>query len=97
LYREFAGEGGDMLSSLVVKLADPNPYDLTEVDLTEYKGIVAPWNDWRAVEAQCRLLALGLLDQPSSWTSPRPAAATQPAVTGLASCRLGSFQPGRGK
>jgi hypothetical protein len=66
LYREFAGEGGDMLSSVVVKLANPNPYDLTEVDLTEYKGIVAPWNDWRAVEAQCRLLALGLLEQPTS-------------------------------
>jgi hypothetical protein len=65
LYGEFAGEGGDMLSSVVVKLANPNPYDLTEVDLTEYKGIVAPWNDWRAVEAQCRLLALGLLEQPS--------------------------------
>ncbi|MDB6101670.1 MAG: hypothetical protein JWO52_1669 [Gammaproteobacteria bacterium] len=65
LYREFAGEGADMLSSVVVKLANPDPYDLTEVDLTEYKGIVAPWNDWRAVEAQCRLLALGLLEQPS--------------------------------
>jgi hypothetical protein len=53
-----------MLSSVVVKLANPDPYDLTEVDLTEYKGIVTPWNDWRAVEAQCRLLALGLLEQP---------------------------------
>jgi hypothetical protein len=25
LYREFAGEGGDMLSSVVVKLANPDP------------------------------------------------------------------------
>jgi hypothetical protein len=65
LYREFAGEGGDMLSSVVVKLANPDPYDLTQVDLTEYKRIVAPWNDWRAVEAQCRVLALGLLEHPS--------------------------------
>lgn len=62
LYREFAGEGGDMLSSVVVKLANPDPYDLTEVDLSEYKGIVAPWNDWRAVEAQCRSLAIALLE-----------------------------------
>jgi hypothetical protein len=65
LYREFAGEGGDMLSTVVVKLANPDPYDLTAVDLTEYKGIVAPWNEWRAVEAQCRSLALALLEQPS--------------------------------
>jgi hypothetical protein len=65
LYREFAGEGGDMLSTVVVKLANPDPYDLTEVDLTEYKGIVAPWSDWRAVEGQCRSLALALLEQPS--------------------------------
>jgi len=64
LYREFAGEGGDMLSSVVVKLANPNPYDLTEIDLGEYKGIVAPWNDWRAVETQCRSLAVALLAKP---------------------------------
>jgi hypothetical protein len=62
LYREFAGEGGDMLSSVVVKLANPDPYDLTDVDLSEYKGIVEPWNDWRAVEAQCRALAVTLLE-----------------------------------
>jgi len=64
LYREFAGEGGDMLSTVVVKLSNPDPYDLTEVDLSEYKGIVAPWNDWRSVTAQCRSLALALLEQP---------------------------------
>lgn len=50
-----------MLVSLTVKLANPDPYDLTEVALGEYKGIVAPWNDWRAVEAQCRALAAALL------------------------------------
>lgn len=61
LYNEFAGEGGDMLLTLVTKLANPDPYDLTNVDLTEYKGIVAPWNDWRAVEKQCRALAVALL------------------------------------
>lgn len=62
LYAQFAGEGGDMLSSILVKLSKPDPYDLADVDLTEYKGIVAPWNDWRAVEAQCRALAVALLE-----------------------------------
>lgn len=63
LYAEFAGEGGDMLSTVVVKLTNPNPYDLTQVDLAEYRGIVAPWNDWHTVVKQCRALALALLDR----------------------------------
>jgi len=66
LYAEFAGEGGDVLVSVAVKLANPDPYDLTEVNLAEYKGIVAPWNDWHAVEAQCRALAAALLKPPAS-------------------------------
>jgi len=61
LYAEFAGEGGDMLVSIAVKLTNPDPYDLTEIDLSEYKGIIAPWNNWPAVEAQCRALVLALL------------------------------------
>lgn len=61
LYGEFSGEGGDMLTSLVTKLAAPDPYDLTDVDLSEYKGIIEPWNDWRAVETQCRGLAEAIL------------------------------------
>jgi len=50
-----------MLTTVVVKLSNPEPYDLTEVDLGEYKGIIAPWNDWRAVEGQCRALAAAIL------------------------------------
>ncbi len=57
LYADFTGEAGDVLTSLVVRLADPEPYDLTDVDLTEYKGIVRPWNDWRSITAQCADLA----------------------------------------
>ena len=61
LYLEFAGEGGDLLLSIAVKLANPDPYDLTELDLNEYKGIIAPWNDWASVQAQCRALGVALL------------------------------------
>jgi hypothetical protein len=57
LYTQFAGEGGEMLGSVIVKPSNPDPYDLTEVDLTEYKGIAAPWSDWRAVKTQCRKVA----------------------------------------
>lgn len=61
LYADFAGEGGDMLLSAVVKLSNPDPYDLTDVDLNEYKGIIAPWNNWQAVVKQCRALAAAVL------------------------------------
>jgi hypothetical protein len=40
-------------------MADPR--DLTEVDLTEYEGIIAPWNDWCPVEEQCRAFAVEIL------------------------------------
>jgi hypothetical protein len=61
LYAEFRGESGDVLTTLVVKLANPEPYDLTDVDLSEYKGVVAPWNDWRSVATQCAKLAAKIL------------------------------------
>ncbi len=61
LYAEFAGEVGDIMVSIVVKLAAPDPYDLTEVDLKEYKGIIPPWDDWTAVQRQCRSLAEAIL------------------------------------
>ena len=52
---------GDLLTSVVVKLSMPDPYDLTDIDLSEYKGIVAPWNNWHAVQAQCASLAAALI------------------------------------
>ncbi len=61
LYAEFAGEAGDILTSIVVKLASPDPYDLTEVDLAEYKGTIAPWDNWNSVKSQCRSLATAIL------------------------------------
>jgi len=68
LYAEFAGEGGDMLTTVVVTLSNPAPYDLTDVDLTEYKGIIAPWDDWRAVEEQCSAVATEVLRRPGKPT-----------------------------
>jgi hypothetical protein len=64
LYAEFEGKDGDLLTSVVVKLSIPDPYDLTDIDLSEYKGIVAPWNSWRAVQAQCASLAAALITPP---------------------------------
>lgn len=66
LYAQFAGEGGSMLATVVTKLAEPDPFDLTDVDLTEYKGINPPWNDWTSVREQCRSLAAAVLSPPSA-------------------------------
>jgi hypothetical protein len=66
LYAEFEHEAGDLLTAVVVKLSLPDPYDLTDIDLSEYKGIVAPWNNWRAVQAQCASLATALIAPPQS-------------------------------
>lgn len=66
IYSEFAGEGGDMLTSALVKFVEPVPYDLTDIDLAEYKGIIAPWNSWRAVKAQCATLAAAILTPPAA-------------------------------
>jgi len=64
LYAEFEDEAGDLLTAVAVKLSLPDPYDLTDIDLSEYKGIVAPWNNWRAVQAQCTSLAAALMTPP---------------------------------
>jgi hypothetical protein len=50
-----------LTGTLVVWLADAEPYDLTDVDLSEYRGIVAPWNDWPSDAAQCTKLAAMIL------------------------------------
>jgi hypothetical protein len=63
-YAEFKDQAGDLLTAVVVKLSLPDPYDLTDIDLSEYKGIVAPWNNWRAVHAQCASLAAALVASP---------------------------------
>jgi hypothetical protein len=64
LYAEFKNEAGDLLTAVAVKLSLPDPYDLTDIDLSEYKGIVARWNNWRAVQAQCTSLATALMTLP---------------------------------
>ena len=36
-----------------VQLAQPLPYDLDEVDLSEYKSLAPVWHEWSAVKAAC--------------------------------------------
>ncbi|MCK9520040.1 MAG: hypothetical protein M0R74_13600 [Dehalococcoidia bacterium] len=63
LYANVSADGTDVLVAVIVRLSSPEPYDLTEVDLSEYKGITQPWNDWDAVVDQCGELAAALLNR----------------------------------
>ena len=36
-----------------IQLADPLPYDLEELNLTEYKHLDPRWSNWQTVKAAC--------------------------------------------
>lgn len=44
-------------SQIMRNLANPQPSDLEEVDLTQYKDLQPPWNDWKAIVTQCRRIS----------------------------------------
>lgn len=39
--------------SVILQLAEANPNDLNEDDLTHYKGLVNPYNEWSYIKDQC--------------------------------------------
>lgn len=62
-YEDQAGPGGRRVATQLAKqLADPAPYDLSDVDLRRYRRLEARWQDWDAVAAACAALAGGMLD-----------------------------------
>lgn len=56
-----AGEGR-VATQLAKQLADPAPYDLSEVDLQHYRQLDQRWRDWSAVIGAARGVAIGVLD-----------------------------------
>ena len=62
-YADQIGPGGRRVAlQLAKQLADPAPYDLSEVDLRHYRRLAARWRDWNNVVAAARALAAGVLD-----------------------------------
>jgi len=55
--------GQSALQQLQVQLADPLPYDLGEVRLSEYRDLVPKWQDWAAVADTASRIADLLLDR----------------------------------
>ncbi len=51
------------LQQLQIQLANPLPYDLEEMRLSEYKNLAPKWQDWNSVKAVCRHCATAVFDR----------------------------------
>jgi hypothetical protein len=61
LYPQPSGESA--LQQLQIQLAQPLPYDLEELTLSEYKNLNPRWHDWRTVSASCVRHAVLIFDR----------------------------------
>lgn len=50
------------LQQLQIQLANPLPYDLEGLDLSEYKNLDPRWHDWAAVKAACVRYSILIFD-----------------------------------
>lgn len=60
LYPQESGESA--LQQLHAQLANPLPYDLDELDLSEYRDLATRWQDWEQVRAACGKMAVAVFD-----------------------------------
>lgn len=60
LYPQESGESA--LQQLHAQLANPLPYDLDELDLSEYRDLAPQWQDWGKVRAACGRMAVAVFD-----------------------------------
>jgi hypothetical protein len=51
------------LQQLQIQLANPLPYDLEDVDLSEYKNLDPRWHNWQTVKAVCADCATLIFDR----------------------------------
>src|SRR5262245_29553877 len=57
-YVDQRGPGGKRIATQVAKqLSEPVPYDLSEVDLRHYRGLLPRWQEWAEVLTVCRQVA----------------------------------------
>ncbi len=54
--------GASVLAEVVERLGSAQPVDVAEIDLTSYRGLRPPWNDWEYVVARGRSWARILAD-----------------------------------
>ncbi len=54
------GEKASPVVQLIRQLAQPSPGDLDEIDLTQYKGIRAPFDSWDHIVSTCERVSVAL-------------------------------------
>ncbi len=57
----YPGSGNQTCITRLAEVTSQEPVDLHQLDLRTYRGIQAPYDDWRYVEGRCRDLARRLL------------------------------------
>lgn len=63
-YEDQLGAGGRRIATqLARQLAEPAPYDLSDVDLPTYRELAPRWREWENVAAACGELARRMLDR----------------------------------
>ena len=61
-YEDQVGAGGKRVATqLARQLAEPAPYDLSDVDLRSYRRLDPRWREWSAVTDACGALAAAML------------------------------------
>jgi hypothetical protein len=67
-YVDQRGPGGRRIATQVAKqLSEPAPYDLSEIDLRHYRGLLPRWQEWAEVSAVCRQVAVAVLAEAATW------------------------------
>ena len=51
------GGANELAAEVAERLGAASPSDLVALDVSSYKGLVAPWNDWRHLEERGRFWA----------------------------------------
>jgi hypothetical protein len=71
-YVDQRGPGGRRIATQLAKqLAQRAPYDLSEIDLQHYRGLLPRWQDWTEVATVCRQIAVAVLTDGASPESGR--------------------------
>lgn len=51
------------LIQLIRQLAEPNPYDLDDIDVSQYKGVRPPLSSWKFIQNVCEKISVELGDK----------------------------------
>jgi hypothetical protein len=72
-YVDQRGPGGQRIATQVTKqLSEPAPYDLSQIDLRHYRGLLPRWQEWAEVLTACRHVAAAVLGEAASQGRPEP-------------------------